>query len=156
MPITRAPRGPQTWFWRHSTWNFTRKKMRYLPRSVDLQISWKKTMSKKWTLKSATKHIEKEDPSKVEKKQCRKSGFIYAYIPSYAFIYLYTPPNSFIYLHIPSHTSKYWILKKIGTTKNTKMVITRVPSGPPWPEFAMHLPTISPKVFSCLKGIRTN
>ena len=32
MFITRAPRGPQTWFWRHSTWNFTRKKMSYLPR----------------------------------------------------------------------------------------------------------------------------
>ena len=27
-----CPRGPQTWFWMHSTWNFTRKKMRYLPR----------------------------------------------------------------------------------------------------------------------------
>ena len=33
---------------------------------------------------------------KVEKKQCRKRGFIYAYIFSY----------TSIYLHIPSYTSK--------------------------------------------------
>ena len=53
---------------------------------------------------------------KVEKKQCRKSGYIYIYmliylhIPPYTSIYFHIPPNSFIYLHIPSHTSKYWII----------------------------------------------
>ena len=36
------------------------------------------------------------------------------------------------------------------------MVITRVPGGPPWPEFGMHLPTIPPKVFPCPKDPNLN
>ena len=48
---------------------------------------------------------------------------------------------------IPPHTSNYSILGVLARTYNTKMVITRVPGGPPWPEFGMHLPTIPPNVF---------
>ena len=40
---------------------------------------------------------------------------------------------------------QYWGVD--GWHKNTKMVITRIIWGPPWPEFGMHLTTISPKVF---------
>ena len=45
-------------------------------------------------------NVEKVDPKKVEKKQCRQSGFIYSYIPSYTFIYLQIALYTFIYLHI--------------------------------------------------------
>ena len=34
---TRAPRGPPTWVWVYSTWNFVLKTMGYLPRPVDPQ-----------------------------------------------------------------------------------------------------------------------
>ena len=61
---------------------------------VDHQKVEKTTMSKKWS-------------KKVEKKQCRKGGFIYSYRPLYTFMDLYILTNSFIYLHIPPHTSKY-------------------------------------------------
>ena len=47
--------------------------------------------------KARKNNDEKVDPQKVEKKQCRESGFIYAYIPSY----------TSIYLHIPAYTSTY-------------------------------------------------
>ena len=47
------------------------------------------------------------DHQKVEKKQCRKSGFLYAYIPPYTSIYIQILPNSFIYLHVPPYTLKY-------------------------------------------------
>ena len=30
-----------------------------------------------------------------------------------------------------------------------KVIITQVPGHPPWPEFGMHLPTISPEVLQC-------
>ena len=36
--------------------------------------------------KQKQNNVEKVDPQKVEKKQCRQSGFIYAYIPSYTLI----------------------------------------------------------------------
>ena len=36
------------------------------------------------------------------------------------------------------------------------MVINRVPGHPPWPEFGMHLPTISPEVLPCPKGFKIN
>ena len=35
MLITRAPRGPQTWFWVHSIWNSAVEKMGYVPWLVD-------------------------------------------------------------------------------------------------------------------------
>ena len=41
-------------------------------------------------------------------------------------------------------------------TWDTKIVITRVPGHPPVPEFGMYLPTISPKVLPCPKGIKNN
>ena len=40
--------------------------------------------------------------------------------------------------------------------KNTKMVINGVPGGPPWPEFSMHLTTISTKVFLSPKVFNFN
>ena len=40
---------------------------------------------------------------------------------------------------------QYWGVD--GWHKNTKKVITHVIWGPPWPEFGMHLSTISTKVF---------
>ena len=39
---------------------------------------------------------------------------------------------------------------------HTKIVITQVPGGPPWPEFGMRLSTIPPKVFSCPKEVKFN
>ena len=65
-------------------------------------------------------NVDKVDPQKVEKKQCRTSesqkvektqcresgSYMLIYL-HYTFIYLHIPPNSFIYLHIPPHTSKY-------------------------------------------------
>ena len=101
-------------------------------------------------------NVEKVDPKKVEKKRCRKSGFIYFYIPSNTFIYLHIHPNSFIRLHIPPHTSKYWISRQIGPTQNTKMVITRVPGHPPGSIFNQNDPTISPDVFACPNGVNFN
>ena len=55
------------------------------------------------------------------------------------------PPGA----HRPPYASKFSILGVWGLTKKTKIVITRVPGGPPWLEFGMYLPTIPPKVFSC-------
>ena len=52
-------------------------------------------------------NVDKVDPQKLQKKQYRQSGLIYAHIPSYTFIYLQIPPNSFIYLYIAPHTLKY-------------------------------------------------
>ena len=40
---------------------------------------------------------------------------------------------------------QYWGVD--GDTKNTKMVITRVIWGPPWPEFGMYLTTILSNIF---------
>ena len=59
-------------------------------------------------------NVEQVGPKKVEKKQCRRSGpqqkaekpqcrkseFIYFYIPSYTFIYLQIALYTFIYPHI--------------------------------------------------------
>ena len=76
-------------------------------------------------------NVEKVDPTKVEtkqcrtsgppksfKKQCRKSAFMYPYIPSYTSIYLHIPPYTSIYFQIalytfiyPSYTFIYPILK---------------------------------------------
>ena len=47
----------------------------------------------------------------------------------------------------PSYTFIYPILEIWGCTWDPKIVINRVPGHPPWPEFGMYLPTISPKVF---------
>ena len=41
---------------------------------------------------------------------------------------------------------KFPIVGVWGLTKNTKIVITRVPGGLPWPEFGMHLSTILSKI----------
>ena len=78
-------------------------KMRYLPVPVDLQISWKKTMSTKWT------------PQKSRKKTMSKKWvhiflytFIYFHIPSYTSIYFYIPSYTFKYFHIPSYTPIYF------------------------------------------------
>ena len=45
---------------------------------------------------------------------------------------------------------------RLGSQKNPKMVITRVPGGPAWPEFGMHLPTIPSKIFPCPKDPNFN
>ena len=110
---------PQTWFWRHSTGNLMRKKMRYLPGSVDLHKNWKPN------------NVDKVDHQKVEKKQCRKSGppqswkktmskkwsptkiekkamsTKWVYICLYTFIYLHRPLYTPEYLCIPSYTPIY-------------------------------------------------
>ena len=86
--------GPQT---------LMRKKMRYFPGPVDLKKAEKKQWVKVGPPKVEKKQWVKVDPQKVEKKQCRKSGFIYAYIPPYIFIYLHILQialYTFIYLHI--------------------------------------------------------
>ena len=51
--------------------------------------------------KAEKNNVDKADPQKVEKEQCRKSGFIYSYILSYTFIYLQIALYTFIYSHIP-------------------------------------------------------
>ena len=99
--------GLQTWFRRHSTEHLMRKKMSYLPGAVDLKQagknnvdkvdhpkSWKQIMSKKWVPKNW-------------KKQCRTSGFIYAYILSYTSIYLQISFYTSKWLYIPSYATTY-------------------------------------------------
>ena len=57
--------------------------MSFLPRSVDLQISGKKTMSKKWTTNKLNKNnVEKVGPNKLKKNHVDKVGL-------YTLIYLH-------------------------------------------------------------------
>ena len=56
----------------------------------------------------------------------------------------------------PSYIFIYPILEMWSWTWNPKMIINRRPGHPTWPEFGMHLPTISPKVFPCPKGPNFN
>ena len=61
-------------------------------------------------------NVEKVDSQKVEKKQCRQSGFIYFHIQPYTSIYFKYCPYTFIYPHIPPYTSKYLIFGQLGPT----------------------------------------
>ena len=45
-------------------------------------------------------NVEKVDPKKVEKKQCRKSGFVYLHILPYTSKSLYTPSHTSTYMKI--------------------------------------------------------
>ena len=119
-----SPRGVPDMIFSAFDMKFHDKKMRYLPGPVDLQKSWKKTMSKKWTpKKSHTKQCRKSVPQKNLKKLCREKGPKQSWkttmskkwtpkkskenyvekMGSYSLIYLHTS----IYFHIPSYTLIY-------------------------------------------------
>ena len=97
-------------------------------------------------------NVEKVSPQKVENKQCRKSGFIYFYIPSYTFIYLQIA-------YIPSYTPTYIkilnIRKMRGNIKH-KNDHNSGPRHPPASKFGQNDPTMSPVVLAWPKGVKTN
>ena len=66
MLITRAPRDPQTWFWRHSTWNLARKKMSYLPRP--------ETHKQKYKRNRQNQNATQNAPPRTPARPCGKSG----------------------------------------------------------------------------------
>ena len=87
----RASNSPQTHLKRTHA-NASTAPQTHLKRTSNApQTHFKRSSNAPQTLLKRTSNAQKG-----EKKQCRKSRFIYAYIPSY----------TFIYLHIPLYTSK--------------------------------------------------
>ena len=101
-------------------------------------------------------NADKVDHQTVETKTMSKK---WVHIMLYTFIYIQIPSYTSKQLYIPSYTPTYiqiLNIRKIRANINPENDHKWDPSGSPWPEFGMHLPTIPPKVFPCPKGLKIN
>ena len=128
--------------------------MRYFPRPVDLQKSWKKTMSTKWTTNKLKNKTMSDKWVQTNWKTTMLTKWVYKCL--YTFIYFNIPSYTPKYLYISLYTPIYIKISNIRKKRSDirlKLVITRVPGGPHGSEFGMCLSTISPNICLYLKGV---